>query len=168
MRVLVIAMIFTACAQPSAFAAATEQQLQQRQHDYYLLEYLRLTYSEEVFDYCARKHGTVAGAASSCMIKQDKLRTDALDEALEQLGRQSLAQAVYDDCVDYYPRHSVERIRQCVLTRLDLREMLDNDLVEKAIYDFCDGKWRDHGSRSVDGCASAEAGYFLRTGKYPD
>jgi len=168
MRVLIIAVIFTVSLQQLALGATTEQQLQQQQHDYYLLEYLRLTYSEEVFDYCVDKHGTAAGSASNCMIKQDKVRTKILDEALDQLGRHSLAQAVYDDCVDYYPRHSVERIRQCVLTRLDLRERLDDDLVEKTIYDFCDGKWRDHGYRSVGVCASAQARYFLRTGNYRD
>jgi hypothetical protein len=75
---------------------------------------------------------------------------------------------MYEDCLDYYPTHSAERISHCVRTRLDLNEKLGDEDVEKEIYHACDVKWREHGYRSVDNCATAQARYYLRTGELRD
>jgi hypothetical protein len=132
------------------------------------MEHYRLSYSREIYDYCVHKHGTVARAAGSCMIKQERQKKRVLREALEQLGTQSRAQTVYDDCLDYYPSHSAVRIGECVRTRLDLNEKLEDEPVEKRIYHSCDMKWRNHGYRSVDNCSTTQARYFLRTGELPE
>ena len=148
--------------------AAASQEFEILKHDYYLLEHYRLTYSPDIFDYCVKKHGSVAGLAGSCMEKQDRHKKRVLKKALEQLGRHSLAQAVYDDCLDYYPYNSAWRVSKCVYTRLDLNLRLEDETVEKTIYHLCDEKWRKHGYRSVDNCSTSEARYFLRTGDYRD
>jgi len=132
------------------------------------MEHYRLSYSREVYDYCVHKHGTVARAAGSCMIKQERQKKRVLKESLEQLGTQSEAQIVWDDCLDYYPNHSSFRIGYCVRTRLDLNEKLQDEAVEKLIYHACDMKWRKLGYRSVDSCSTTQARYFLRTGELPD
>ena len=165
MRVPITAIIFAVSTLALAVEAPTPEELRLLQHDYYLMEKLRLTYSDEIFDYCVKQHGSVAAAAAGCMSKQDKFKTSILEEAQDQLGTHSLAQEVYDDCLDYYPRHSVQRIRECVRTRLALTSRLQDDDVEKTIYRRCDVKWRDHGFRSVDNCCSAQARYFLQNGK---
>jgi hypothetical protein len=149
-------------------AAAASQELEILKHDYYLLEHYRLTYSPDIFDYCVKKHGSVARFASSCMEKQDRHKKRALKKALEQLGRHSLAQAVYDDCLDYYPYNSALRVSKCVYTRLNLNLMLEDETVEKTIYHLCDVKWRKRGYRSVDNCSTSDARYFQRTGDYRD
>lgn len=166
MRILIAALIFAVSTLALAVEAPTEKDLRILEHDYRVMESLRLTYSEEIFEYCVKKHGTVASAAAGCMMKQDRYRTEILEEALEQLGRQSLALALYDDCLDYYPMHSVARISQCVRTRLDLQDRLQDDFAERHIYQFCDVKWRKHGHLSVDNCSNAQARYYLRTGDF--
>ena len=151
-----------------ALGAEPTRDLRVLEHDYYLMEHYRLIYSREVFDYCVQKHGTVARAAGSCMMKQERQKKRILREALEQLGTQSAGQLVWGDCLDYYPNHSAVRIGHCVRTRLDLNEKLEDESVEKKIYHACDMKWREHGYRSIDNCSTTQARYFLRSGKLPD
>ena len=168
MRFPILLALLAVSAGPLARAADDTRDLRVLKHDYYLMESYRLTYSREIFDYCARKHGTVGRTAGSCMMKQERQKKRVLKEALEQLGTQSAAQAVWDDCLDYYPNHSAVRIGHCVRTRLDLNEKLEDEPVEKEIYHACDMKWRKHGYRSIDSCSTTQARYFLRTGELPD
>ena len=168
MRIFILIALLSTAPLSGVRGATAIQDLEILEHDYYLLEHYRLSYSPDIFDYCVSKHGTVARAAGSCMAKQDRQKKRALKKALEQLGRHSLAQAVYDYCLDYYPVNSAVRVSKCVYTRLDLNLKLEDETVEKEIYHLCDVKWRDHGYGSVDNCSTAEARYFQRTGEHRD
>lgn len=166
MRIFILAVLVAIAPVSAASGANSTRDLRVLEHDYYLMESYRMRYSPDIFDYCVGKHGTVARAAGSCMLKQDREKKRVLKKALEQLGRHSLAQAVYDDCLDYYPVNSAVRVSKCVYTRLDLDLKLDDDVAEQKIYQFCDAKWRDHGYRSIDNCSTTQARYYLRTGEY--
>ena len=149
------------------YAAETGQQTNY-EHDYYLLQNYKLIYTDEIFEFCVDKYGTIGHKMRSCMIRNDKLKKNILSDALEQLGRQSLAQSIYDDCVDYYPMNGVARISECVKTRLDLGGKLKDDTIEKIIYQKCDFKWRKFGFRAIDNCSSAEARYYRDKGLLKD
>ena len=132
--------------------------------DYYLLLHLKQAYSEEIFDYCVNKHGPVGYKMQSCMIRNDKLKRKVFADAQDQLGRQSLAQGIYNECLDYYPMQAVARIVRCVETRLVLNSKLKDSTVEKKIYEKCDFKWRKHGALAIDNCARTDASYYRDKG----
>jgi len=102
------------------------------------------------------------------MIEQNTIKNRILGVAHDQLGRRSLAQDIYDDCVDYHPINGVARISKCVMTRLVLNSKLENDSVEQEIYQKCDFKWRKHGFRAIDNCARTQANYYRDTGQLPN
>jgi hypothetical protein len=163
-----LVIVFCILILPTAlYAAKTNEQLF-NEHDYYLLQHYRLIYTDEIFEFCTDEHGTIGNKMRSCMIRNDKLKKIILSDALDELGRQSLAQRIYDDCVDYYPMNGVARIGDCVETRLDLAGKLKDDTIEKIIYQKCDFKWRKHGFRSIDSCSSAEARYYRDKGQLKD
>ena len=124
-----------------------------------------LEYTEEIFEYCVEKYGAESSSAGDCMAAQKNLKNKILKDAKRAVGRRSLAQAMYDDCVDYYPMDGVKRIGECVTTKLYLRQLKD-DSGENKIYEKCDSKWRSHGYRAVHNCAISEVTYFKRWDKY--
>jgi len=125
-----------------------------------------LEYTEEIFDYCIEKYGSESSVAGDCMEKQKKLKNRILKDTKRVVGRQSLAQAIYGDCVDYYPLDGVSRIGECIKTKLYLRRELKDDDGESKVYQKCDSKWRRHGYNAVNTCAIGEVIYFKRWGKY--
>ncbi|MDC1288210.1 hypothetical protein N8198_10030 [Gammaproteobacteria bacterium] len=148
--------------------AANRNQQTNYENDYYLLQHYQLIYTREIFDFCVDRHGTSGHNMRSCMIHNDKLKKDILSDALDQLGRNSLAQRVYDDCVDYYPTNGVARISECVETRLDLADTLKDHAIEKVVYQKCDDKWRKHGFKAIDACSRSEARYYRKNGSLRD
>jgi len=149
------------------YAAKTDQQ-ENYEHDYYLLQNYKLIYTAEIFEFCVDSYGTAGYKMRSCMIRNGNLKKKILSDALDQLGRQSLAQSIYDNCVDYYPMNGVGRISECVKTRLDLSDKLQDDRIEKIIYQKCDSKWHKHGFRAINNCSIAEARYYLDKGLLKD
>ena len=149
------------------YAAKTNEQIL-GENNYYLLQHYRLIYSDEIFEFCVDEHGTTGHKMRSCMIRNDKLKKNILSDALNQFGRQSLAQSIYDDCVDYYPMNGVNRIGNCVETKLDLADKLKDDTIERIIYQKCDFKWRKHGFRAIDSCSRAQARYYRDKGQLKD
>lgn len=156
----------------SGSAATTDEQALYI-HQYILLEHYKLIYTEEIFDFCIEKSGTprrlvMASKLGSCLRKNNKLKQRILNNAHEQLGRQSLAQSIYDECLDYHPMVGVRPIGKCVYTKLYLHRELNDDSEERRVYQKCNLKWRKHGYGAVDTCAKSEVNYYRRWGKYND
>jgi len=137
-------------------------------HQYYLLKRYKLIYTQEIYHFCVYKNRLVGSKLKRCLRENDKLKRRILNDAREQLGTQSLAQNIYDDCVDYYPLNGVGRIRKCVRTRLVLDDKLKDITIEEIIYQKCDFKWRKHGSGAIDNCSRAEANYYRDQGQLKD
>jgi hypothetical protein len=100
------------------------------------------------------------------MRRNDDIKQRVLTDAIEQLGRQSLAQSVYDECLDYYPMDGVKPIGECMYTRLFLRRELNDDSEERRVYQKCNLKWREQGYDAVDTCARSEVTYYRRWGRF--
>ncbi len=148
--------------------AATTYPQTLNEHEFNLLQHYKFIYTEEVFDYCVNKHGLKGATFRSCLIRNDKLKQGILKDAQEQLGSQSLAQSIYDECSDYHPKSGVARISKCVKTRLVLDSKLGDDTIEKKIYQKCDFKWRKHGSGAIDNCSRIESSYYRDKGVLRD
>ena len=159
-------MVLNTHASDSQHEVPAIQQHDTYEHSYYVLESFRLRYSEDLFYYCVKEHGTSNVTIGSCLLREDKLQKQILTEAQDELGRRSLAQSLYDDCRDYYPLYSVARIDDCVRTHLMLIDRLEQSEVRKKIYDLCDAKWRKHGAGAVNNCSIVEANYFRSKGRY--
>jgi hypothetical protein len=99
------------------------------------------------------------------MRRQKTLKASVLRLAQDQLGMQSLAQSVYDDCLEYYPVMGMERIAACVKSRLMLNSKVNDISIEKVIYHSCETKWRKHGFRAVQNCCIHSGNYYLRFGE---
>ena len=125
-------------------------------------------YSQEVFDYCLKKHGVDPPQLQGCMLRQEGFRTDILERAHKQLGRRSLAEMLYYDCLDFYRGAPISKTVKCVETRLILRKRLNQPDAEAEIYRRCEVKWRKHSIRAVRNCSVSAASYFEDTGKYRD
>lgn len=151
----------------SVFAATTDEQALY-EHRYYLLQTYKLKYTEEIFDFCVEKYGPFEPGLGSCMRKNDKLKQRILTDAREQLGSQSLAQNIYDDCLDYHPMAGVKPVGECANTKLYLKRELNDDSEERRVYRKCNLKWREHGYDAVDTCARSEVIFYRRWGKYND
>ena len=151
----------------SGFAATTNERAI-NEHQFYLLQNYKLIYAEEIFDYCVNRFGALSPGLGSCLRKNESLKQNILSDALEQLGRQSLAQSIYDECLDYYPMEAVKPVGECVYTRLYLRRELNDDSEERRVYRKCNLKWRNHGYNAVDNCATSEVTFYRRWGKYND
>ena len=149
-------------------SAATTDEQDFYKHQYYLLKRYKLIYTKEIFNFCVYRKRLVGSKLKRCLRENDKLKRRILNDAREQLGTQSLAQNIYDDCVDYYPLNGVGRIRKCVRTRLVLDDKLKDITIEEIIYQKCDFKWRKHGSGAIDNCSRSEANYYRRKGRLRD
>ena len=134
------------------------------EHEFYLLQHYKLVYPEEIFDFCVQDYGLKGSRLRSCLIRNDKLKQSILNVAQDQLGRRSLAQKIYDECLDYHPNQGVGRIVKCVETRLILASRLKDDTIEEKIYERCDFKWRKHGALAIDNCARTESNYYRDKG----
>jgi len=171
MRVFLSVLLLSTTVYFTVADALTPEELELYERQYYELQYYKLKYPEEIFNYCVNKYGTIdkyetaSPALGGCMVRQKKLKDSIIDNAIHELGKQSLAREIYDECVDYYPANSVARIGGCVRTRLVLRRKLQADSVEKKIYLKCDLKWRKHGSGAVDNCSRAQANYYRDNGQ---
>ena len=156
----------------SANAATTQEKRDREQDRYYemerKLEYYQRRYSREIFVYCINRGEVLSIKVRRCMKDHEKLKNSILAEAQLQLGKGSLAQSVYDDCVDYYPRNGVARISACVRTWLMLTSKLEDESVKKIIYQKCESKWRKHGFRAVHNCSLHERDYYLENGQLRD
>lgn len=168
MKVLKSILMLIIATSPAALPGAATDENRTHEHDFYLLQQYKLKYTSEIFDFCVGKHGTTGSALGGCMLKHNKIKNRILELAHDQLGRRSLAQDMYDDCVDYHPFNGVARISKCVKSRLVLNSKLENDFVEKEIYKKCNFKWRKHSFRAIDNCARNQANYYRDKGQLPD
>ena len=134
-------------------------------NEYHLLQHYQQVYAGEkmLFNYCVGKYygryaepksfqsapfgrfrgfggWAIGSKVGGCMRKQLKLKDKILEYAQDQLGGRTLAQVIYDECTDYYPKNGVARISKCVKTRLMLARKLEDYIVEKKIYQKCDSK----------------------------
>ena len=134
--------------------------------DYELLKAYRLKYSEEIFRYCVDRLGAFASGLGGCLLAQSDIKARLFADAQRKLGRRSSVQAVYDDCLDYYPVSGVGRVAYCVHSRIQMREILRDDPVEQEIYRRCDFKWRKQGFRAIDTCSLHRAKYYRDRGRY--
>ncbi len=132
------------------------------------LVYLKQLYGSEIFDYCLKEHGANLYLVAGCTERQQVRKERLFQNGQARRGRRSLVQAIYDDCVDYYPDRGVARIGSCVDARLKLRDKLDNEPVEREIYDRCDKKWARHGPRAITACSIHAANYYRREGQLRD
>jgi len=164
-NVLVALAALIVCATGSA-ATTNEQALYD--HQYTMLRNYKLLYPEEIFDYCVDRYGPFGAGLGGCMRRNDDIKQRVLTDAREQLGKQSLAQSIYAECLDYYPMVGVKPIGECAYTRLYLRRELNDDPEERRVYQKCNLKWRDHGYDAVDTCARSEVIYYRRWGRYND
>ena len=128
----------------------------------------KLTYTAEIYYYCIEKYGTGDSAAGDCMAKQKKMKNKILNKAKRKLGRLSLAERIYAECVDYTPRDGVKEIGKCVETRMALSGKLGDASIEKKIYHKCYLKWNNHDLRAVDNCSRNEANYYKKKGQLSD
>ncbi len=158
-RFFLTAALVTACAAAPASVS---------QHDARMLKHYKEHYSEEIVDYCLKDSGANHGLVASCLARQQVLKDRLFENAHAILGRRSLVQVLYDECVDYYPHHGVARIGGCVDARLVLRDKLDNEPIEREIYRRCDDKWRRHGASAVTNCSSHAANYYRDKGRLRD
>jgi len=163
---VLLALAMSIVSVPGSAATTEEQAL--RDHQYYLLRNYKLIYPEEIFDYCLDEFGPWTPGLGGCLSKNDKLKRRILNDARDQLGIQSLAHSIYDECLDFYPLEGVKPVGECVYTRLYLRRELDDDTEEKRIYQKCNLKWRPHGYDAVDTCARSEVNFYKRWGKFDD
>ena len=173
----------------TALYAAKIGELTSDEYEYYLnevrlLQHYKQVYAGEkmIFDYCVGKYTgapksfqsapfggfAIGSKLGGCMRKQIKLKDKILEYAQDQLGGRSLAQGIYDECTDYYPKNGVARISKCVKTKLVLDSKLEDDIVEKKIYQKCDSKWRKHRSSAINNCSITEANYYRDKGKLRD
>ena len=135
------------------------------QDKYNRLKHLKLLYADEIFDYCVDELGSFHSGLASCMARQKRLQDKIFDRALDLLGRQSLAQSVYADCLDLHPASSMRLIGKCVDIRLELRQRLDHPKIEKQIYASCQQLWRKHSIGAVRNCSLSDASYYLSHGE---
>jgi len=174
MRVFLAVLLLSMNLHSTVADALTPEELEIYQRQYHELQYYKLKYSEEIYNYCVNKFGSIdkyatAGPAlGGCMVRQKRSKDNIFNDASRRLGRRSLVQEIYDECVDFYPNNSVARIGECMQTRLALRRKLQDDSIEKAIYQKCDLKWRKHSSGAIDNCARAQANYYRDNGQLSD
>jgi hypothetical protein len=152
MRIVIVLLAFSMSLNMHITKAATYQ----------------LTYSSEIFNYCVKKYGTEDDDAADCMASEKKRKDKIISNAKRKLGRLSLAEQFYAECVNYYRPDGVKRIGKCVDTRLVLRKKLGDDAVEKQIYKKCDLKWGNHGFRAIENCSTTESTYYRNNGKLKD
>jgi hypothetical protein len=146
--------------------AATPSEQALYDFQYSMLRNYKLIYTEEIFDFCVDQYGPFGAGLGGCMRRNDDIKQRVLTDAIEQLGRQSLAQSVYDECLDYYPMDGVKPIGECMYTRLFLRRELNDDSEERRVYQKCNLKWREQGYDAVDTCARSEVTYYRRWGRF--
>ena len=183
-----VVMLFLLMLATALYAANKDDLTNNRQeyyaHEFQLLQYYREVYADEIkiFDYCVAKYRkdlkssrsapfggfAIGSKVGSCARKQVNIKEKILGYAQNQLGERSLAEGIYDECNEYYPRSGAARISKCVRTRLTLDSKLDDDLVEKMIYQKCDLKWRKHGPGAIDNCSRTGATYYRDKGQLRD
>jgi len=183
-----VVMVFLLMLATALYAADTDNPTNHKkeyyEHEFLLLQHYRLIYADEmkIFDYCVAKHRkglkssrsapfggfAIGSKVGSCMRSQINIKEKILDYAQNQLGGRSLAQGIYNECTEYYPKSGATRISKCVKTRLMLDSKLDDDFVEKTIYQKCDFKWRKHGSGAINNCSITEANYYRDKGQLRD
>ena len=170
--IVLLWVLLATSATPSGIIMASDpgeiDSLDEIRREYYLLQHLKLTYSKEVFEYCVDRHASTSSQLQRCMLRQEGIKTKLLDRALRELGRRSLAEALYYECLDYYYKQSINKTADCVDARLILRERLNQKNVEAEIYRRCNTKWYKHGTRAVRNCAIHGANYYRDKGEYRD
>lgn len=129
------------------------------------LKFFEQAYPQEIYDYCTEKYLVDLYELATCLDRQASMKNNILRVAQDQLGLQSLAQLVYDDCLEYYPATGMGRIVACVKTRLMLNSKIENFLIEKEIHQSCEMKWRKHGFKAVQNCCLHSGNYYLRFGE---
>lgn len=184
-----VVLLFFVVLSAALYAAETEERTSYEYEEYYLnefnlLQHYKLLYPDEerIFNYCVEKHKKEPGSyrpapfggyaigsrVGSCVKKQIKLKNQIIDSAQDQLGGRTQAQAMYDECYEYYSRSGAATIGRCVKTRLVLDSMLEDDIVENKIYRNCDLIWRKHGHSAIDNCSRNNAYYYLQKGRFRD
>ena len=136
---------------------------------YYRLKLLREFYSREIYNYCTNKFEVeLSIQLQNCMMQQKQLKDRIFKKAQRQLGQNSAVQQLFNDCLNVDPLAGMSRIGKCMDIRLDLRERIDQPVIEREIYERCQQKWRQHGTGAIRNCASHEANYFLDKGELLD
>lgn len=129
------------------------------------LRYFKEVYAKEIYDFCVRIHTKSVSSLALCLRRQLRLKNHILSTAQKHFGLQTLAQAIYDDCLGYYPVTGVGRIAECINSRLTLNTKVGDYLIEKAIYHKCYSKWLKHGFKAIDNCCIHSGNYYRRYGK---
>ena len=184
-----VVLLFCLVLSAALYATETGDRTNHENYEYYLnefnlLHHYKLMYPDEerIFNYCVEKirkerafyrpapfGGYAIGTrVGTCMKKQIKLKNQIIDSAQDQLGGRTQAEAMYDECTEYYSRSGAATVGKCVKTRLVLDSMLEDDIVESKIYQNCDRVWRKHGHNAIDNCARNDAYYYLRKGRLRD
>ena len=165
MKYLLVSLLCFGLTADLAYAATKKDDDEEK---YYLIKHLQLVHSPEIFRYCLDKYRNRTSKLTSCMAREEKLKNNLFDRAHEQLGQRYLVQAIYYDCLNYYPNDSVKVIGPCVDARLILRERLANNEIEVEIYRRCNKKWSKRNTRAVKNCCAHGANYYLEKGKFRD
>ena len=132
------------------------------------LDYYDSLYSDEIFGFCKKHFLLKIRKMGSCLRKQQKLKDAIITNAQDKLGSRSLADSVYNECLDYHPRQGVVRVGSCVETRLMLHEKVEDDSIERVIYRKCEKKWRRNNASAIDTCCAHEGRYYRDNGKLRD
>lgn len=130
-----------------------------------LLKRYEEIYSPEVFEFCYELHSAEVKRLGACLNRQEHGKKKIIRRAKKQLGDQYLALALHQECLESYPVYGVNRVGQCVGTRLQLRKKVGSIAIEDLIYRKCEDKWRHSGSMAIDNCCSHEARYYNENGK---
>ena len=166
-RILAVLVLAVVC-----HAAAAEQRrydVETLRYDYEALMYYKTLYGSEIFEYClTNEHSGHITSLVNCLEGQQRRKEQILRKGQAQLGQRSLAQAIYDDCVDYSTDQGVAGIGHCVDTRPVLRDKLDDEAVEREIYRRCYLKWRKHSAGAINTCAGHAANYYRAKGELRD
>ena len=131
------------------------------------LRYYRGIYSDDIFTPCYRSHVRDIVKMGHCLRKQQKIKDSILARTQRQLGTLALAQAVYDECLDYHPWSGLGRVATCIDTRLVLRARVEDLAIERQIYRKCETKWRKQ-PKAIDGCCRHEGRYYQESGELRD
>lgn len=132
---------------------------------YERLDYYASMYPNEIYRFCVGRFRQKIRSIRSCLRNQQDARDAVFANAQRKLGTRSLVQAVYDDCLDHHPDYGVGRIGACVETRLMLRDKVQDDSIERIIYQKCESKWRHSGVAAIDVCCAHEGRYYRDNGR---
>lgn len=167
-------LVFAAAALPNLLVAGAIAQDEPKYPEpysrgyYERLDYYSSIYPGEIYRFCYLRFSRDIRRIRSCLRKQQKARDAIFVNAQRQLGKQSRARAVYDECLGYHPDNGIVRVGACVETRLMLHDRVGDDATERIIYRKCELKWRHSLASTIDSCCAHEGRYYRENGRLRD